>query len=101
MMEARGRTAAADALGMNYRTVVANLDADRLSRRMRTAVQRGRELPDAGVVTLESQPDEEHALWAGCRVGGRVAWAADRRCEPGQRCGKGGLRSADGSWRSS
>ena len=39
-MEARGRTAAADALGVNYRTVVANLEAGRLSRRMRTAVQR-------------------------------------------------------------
>ena len=36
----RGRTAAADALGVNYRTVVANLEASRLSRRMRTAVQR-------------------------------------------------------------
>ena len=40
LVEARGRTAAADALGVNYRTVVANLEADRLSRRMRTAVQR-------------------------------------------------------------
>ena len=40
LVEARGRTAAADALGVNYRTVVANLEAGRLSRRMRTAVQR-------------------------------------------------------------
>ena len=137
-MEARGRTAAADALGVNYRTVVANLDAGRLSRRMRTAVQRferaeseeaedtrstgksedtsqtaeprvnvlteevrqlcetmqsqageleelGRPprrangLPDAGVVTLEPQTDEEHAFgpvaglmaeWRELRTGG-------------------------------
>ncbi len=54
-------------------------------------------LPDAGVVTLEGQPDEEHAFgpaaqlvaeWRGLRTGGEVeggrvdrAWAAARRWE--------------------
>ena len=40
LVEARGRTGAADTLGVNYCTVAANLEAGRLSRRMRTAVQR-------------------------------------------------------------
>ena len=39
LVDDRGRVAAAEALGVNYRTVVANLEAGRLSRRMRTAVQ--------------------------------------------------------------
>ena len=34
-----GRTRAARVLGVNYRTVVANLEAGRLSRRMRSALQ--------------------------------------------------------------
>ena len=126
VVNARGRTRAARVLGVNYRTVVANLEAGRLSRRMRSALQayqeseaeqlaetglrvaepeEGRErpesvpapaaeesvggecppqgrahgLPDAGVVTLELQPYEEHAFgpaaglvaeWRELRTGG-------------------------------
>jgi hypothetical protein len=40
LVEDRGPVGAAKALGVNYRTVVANLKAGRLSRHMRTAVQR-------------------------------------------------------------
>ena len=39
LVDDHGRTRAARVLGVNYRTVVANLDAGRLSRRMRGAVQ--------------------------------------------------------------
>ena len=126
LVNVHGRTRAARVLGVNYRTVVANLEAGRLSRRMRSAVQayqesgaeqpeetegpatgaeearerpesvpaptaeesvggecppqvRAHGLPDAGVVTLEPQPDEEHAFglaaelvaeWRRLRTGG-------------------------------
>ena len=40
LVEDRGPVGAAKALGVNYRTVVANVTAGRLSRHMRTAVQR-------------------------------------------------------------
>ena len=40
LVEDRGPVRAAKALGVNYRTVVANVKAGRLSRHMRTAVQR-------------------------------------------------------------
>lgn len=109
LVDAHGRTVAARLLGVNYRTVVANLEAGRLSRRMRSAVLeyqesgaeqpeeaegrmaepeeareepesgsepaieesiegkwcppgRGPNSPDAGVVTMEAQPDEELAF---------------------------------------
>ena len=39
LLDDHGRTGAARVLGVDYRTVVANLEADRLSRRMRSAVQ--------------------------------------------------------------
>ena len=126
LVDAHGRTRAARVLGVNYRTVVANLEAGRLSRRMRSALQayqeseagqpeetgrrvaepeearegpesvpapaaeervggecptpgRAHGLPDAGVVTLEPQADEEHAFgpaaglmaeWRELRTGG-------------------------------
>ena len=97
LVDSHGRTRAAHVLGVNYRTVVANLEAGRLSRRMRSAAQayqesgaeqpeetgrrvagpeesvgeecppprRAHGLPDAGVVTLVSQPDEERAFGSG------------------------------------
>ena len=126
LVDVHGRTRAARVLGVNYRTVVANLDAGRLSRRMRSAVLEYQESgaappeategpmggpeearegsepvpgtavegsvegegrpavrahgrPSAGVVTLEPQPDEEHAFgpaakpvaeWRELRTGG-------------------------------
>ena len=126
LVDAHGRTRAARVLGVNYRTVVANLEAGRLSRRMRSALQayqeseagqpeetgeraagleearekpdselvsageentegewrsseRAHGLPDTSVVTLEPQPDEEHAFgpaaelvaeWRRLRTGG-------------------------------
>ena len=126
LVDGHGRTRAARVLGVNYRTVVANLKAGRLSRRMRSAVQayqesgaeqleetgrrvagleeakekpesvpgsaveesggdgltppqHAHELPGAGVVALESQPDEKHvfgpaaelvAEWRELRTGG-------------------------------
>ena len=39
LVDDHGRTRAARVLGVNYRTVVANLEAGRLSRRMRSALQ--------------------------------------------------------------
>ena len=123
LVDAHGRTRAARVLGVNYRTVVGNLEADRLSRRMRSALQayqeseasqpgergaapeeakekpesvprsaveesggdgltppqRAHGLPGAGVVTLDPQPDEQHAFgpaaelvaeWRELRTGG-------------------------------
>ena len=126
LVDGHGRTRAARVLGVNHRTVVANLKAGRLSRRMRSAVQayqesgaeqpeetgrrvagleeakekpesvpgsaveesggdgltppqHAHELPGAGVVTLESQPDAKHvfgpaaelvAEWRELRTGG-------------------------------
>ena len=40
MVEERGRTKAAEALGVNYKTLVESIDSGRLSRRMRLALQR-------------------------------------------------------------
>ena len=144
LVDDHGRTRAARVLGVNYRTVVANLEAGRLSRRMRSALQafempeaeqpeetgrrvaepeeaRGKPelglgpaieesvggewqllrwvygLPKSGVVTLEPQPDEEHAFgtaaelvaeWRRLRTGGTTrgsgveqARAEERRWE--------------------
>ena len=47
LVDAHGRTRAARVLGVNYHTVVANLEAGRLSRRMRSALQAYQE-PEAG-----------------------------------------------------
>jgi hypothetical protein len=147
LVDDHGRTRAARVLGVNYRTVVANLEAGRLSRRMRSALQAYQEseaeqpeetgrrvagpeearekpdpgprpgvevsvegewrspggaygLPDASVVTLEPQPDEEHAFgpaaglvaeWRELRTGGQAEAVAWIRPVP---------RSAGGSWRS-
>lgn len=38
LVEGRGRVGAAEALGVNYRTLVACIESRRLSRRMRTAL---------------------------------------------------------------
>ena len=82
MVNNLGRTAA-ETLVVNYRARMNCYDSRQVSRRMRQALvdfrdavglddagqksewhppQRGRGMPDAGVVTLGKQPNEEHAF---------------------------------------
>ena len=69
LVEDRGRTKAAEVLEMNSRTVAANLEAGRLSRRMRAAVQRfENEAAEAGADAETAGPagaevDEEPRCW--------------------------------------
>ena len=56
--------------------------------------KRAHGLPDAGVVMLEQQPDEEHAFRAGCEACGRVAGTEDWRDRAGQHGGQGESRGA-------
>ena len=91
LVDVHGRTRAARLLGVNYRTVVANLDAGRLSRRMRSAVlehqesgpssrkrRKGRWLNrrgagELGVSTRDGRRGERYGRGASGRAGSRAA----------------------------
>ena len=60
LVRAEGRLKAAQALGVNYRTLVRAVESGRLSRRMRDALER-RRLAD-GAATATRQRDEGRAL---------------------------------------
>ena len=48
LVNGRGRVAAAEALGVNYRTMMACYDSRRVSRRMRKALEEFRDTGEAG-----------------------------------------------------
>lgn len=58
LVDTHGRTKAARVLGVNYRTVVANLEAGRVSRRMRNALLESQE-------SKAEQPEETEGRGAG------------------------------------
>ena len=82
LVKARGRKGAAEALGVDRRTLAANVDSGRLTEQMREAVDRMLLLGDAAVVAREQERFAElerrlEALKEGVRAAGEMSSQLD------------------------